>query len=280
MVLERLGEEQLQHRRDDGGDLHTVLLGEREPRRRLEPPHQDGRGRLARMHADREQQQPVRVGQRERGQRPHDARHVAVVVAGLARAPQVLVREHHALRAAGRAAGVDERRQIVVGASDGRPRIGSRELVELRPERDHRLHARRVGRRLLDGRAEGVRGHDEARLGVDQDPAELIGRQEKDRGRHHAARAPDRLVMTPTSGPFSVITTTRSPGPQAPLAEAPGEVRRAAVQLAGSVHATLEREGGTVAVPLESGVGEAGEIVRSDGGAHSGKSMLRACPKQ
>jgi hypothetical protein len=63
VLLERLRQQELQHRRDDRADLDRVLLRQLEEALRLEPAHEHRSRRLRHVQADDGDQQPVRVGE-------------------------------------------------------------------------------------------------------------------------------------------------------------------------------------------------------------------------
>ena len=187
VVLERLREQHVEHRRHDRCDLDAMLGNEPKPRLRLEPPHQNALRTPRMVERDVEDEQSVGMRQRQRRERALDARDVTRFVALTAGLPEIRVREHDALCASGRAPGVDECSEVVVGAWDDRRRVVGLERSEVVDDG----HA--AGRRVRELRQGGRRKHERRRRVVDE-TAELVGAQQEDRGRHDRAGAPDRVV--------------------------------------------------------------------------------------
>ena len=269
VLLQRLREQQVQHRRHHRDDLAAVLLRELEPALGVEPAHQHVPARLGRVQADARDEQPERVRERKRREAPDDPRHVARVLGDLAAQPEVLVREHHALRAAGRAAGVHQRREVVVGAFDDRRLAARLQLTELLGRDDAR-----GGCRLACGVGElGRRDHD-ACLGVVDDVPELRRREQKDRGRDHGAGAPERVVGDPDLGAVRHQHDDAVARLDPRVAKTLGETARPLVHSRRSVPLAFEEERLVVAVPLERLLGEPSEVVLSQ----RASSVRRPCP--
>ena len=126
MLLQGQRQEDLEDRRDDGRDLQLMLGDQGEERLRVKPAQQHGDARLRVVHPGERDEDPVGVRERQRSERAVDARHVGRFVGGVARVVEAPVGEHHALRATGGPAGVQQRRQLVV--PPGHDRAGRRGL--------------------------------------------------------------------------------------------------------------------------------------------------------
>ncbi len=231
VVLERLREEQLEHRRarprrsarDARPPARATCRAWNQRISTLECGSRD-------VEADDGHEQPERVRERQRGQRADDPRDVARVVAGLAGEPEVLVREHHALRPAGRAARVHQRGEVGARRRDDRRGLGLLELGEA------------VGGDDLDvarGLAGGVRQlrarEDEPRARVRDDVRELGRRQQEDRRCHDGPDAPDRVVGDADLGAVRHQHDDAVARLDAQLAQSACEPRRPAQQLGGPV---------------------------------------------
>jgi hypothetical protein len=164
-----------------------MLGNEPKPRLRLEPPHQNASRLLGMVERDVEDEQSVGMRERQRRERTLDARNMTRCVALTARLPEIRVREHDALRASGRAPGVDECGEVVVGAWDDRRSVVGLERSEVVDDG----HVAGRGARELRKRG---RGENERRRRVVDETAELVGAQQEDRGRDDRAGAPDRVV--------------------------------------------------------------------------------------
>jgi hypothetical protein len=206
--------------------------------------------------------------ERQGGEPPADARHVAGLVARLAGVPEALVREQHTLRPTGRAAGVEERGRVRVVPRDDLRRSC---LLE-RGERDGSvagLGARdpadaldAFGRRA-NGAHELGRGDHAACAGVAQDVVELLGREQEDRGRDDGAGAPDRVVRHRHLGAVGRQHADAVAGLETLLKQTTGQPAPALEQVAGAVPAALEHQRLVVAEPGERFFGEPPEVVLS-----------------
>ena len=129
MILERLGQQHLDHRRHERAGLDPVLLDQGDPAGRVEPPHQVGGARLPCVQAGDRDQQPVGVRQRERQQDRVAARAVVALRPGRAGGIERGVGQGDALGAPGGAAGVEQGCQVIRAAVDDRQLLGLLELL-------------------------------------------------------------------------------------------------------------------------------------------------------
>ena len=164
-----------------------MLLRELQPGFGVEPAHEHRLRPAGVVEAHVEHEQPVGVRQRQARERSVDAVDVPRLVAAPAGLPEIRVREHDALRAAGRPAGVDERRQVAVRARDDRQRVAALVLREIG---DHA----NVACGGLDRFEDERRRDHERRLRIADEPAQLIGADEEDHRRDDGARTRDRVV--------------------------------------------------------------------------------------
>ncbi len=153
----------------------------RERERPLE--HQPG------AHARRHDQliEPVVERQRQHAEDDVVFLHPQVGADRRRRRQHVAVREHHALRVAGRARGVDDRGEIDVEAAARRRRVAlGRQIRILRPD-DRAFQVRRAGRRRLPDGAQVLVGDEERRPAVLEVVLELVGLGQRVDDRHHRA---------------------------------------------------------------------------------------------
>ena len=164
------------------------------------------------------------------------------------------VREHDALCAARRPAGVDERGQVVVGARHDRTNLGALQLLD-GDDPDRSALAGTLDRVAKRGRRD--RGD---RLRVEHDPAQLLGGEEEDHRRRDGSRAPDPVVGDADVG--RVLHHHHHPvaGTDPGRREACGRARRAVEELARAVPRALEEERVVVAAALVRRLGEPREV--------------------
>ncbi len=134
----------------------TLCLDEPEEVRGIEPPSQHGDTLLHRVHADR-REKPVGMRQRQWDDGACNPRNVAGLVAGLARVPQVVVSDHHALGRAGRTAGEHQRGEVRVVARHDLAGLGllqrreGDDAIDVVAGRQDLSHGARVARGCLHG---------------------------------------------------------------------------------------------------------------------------------
>ena len=169
--------------------------------------------------------------------------------------PEVRVGQHHALRPACRAAGVDERREVVVGARHDRDRVGLRGPIELLG-RDHPLRAGGIHRLVKGGRGDHERG-----LAVGDDAPQLGGRDEEDHRRDDRPCPRERVV---DDGDVRRVLHQHDHSVAGLDLEPGSEPARTLEELAGGMPGALEPECGVVAAALEDLLGEPGEVARAE----------------
>ena len=262
-VLQRLGEQHLDHRGHQRRALNLVPLGQGQELRRIEPALQHAQGALGGVESDQGHDHAVGVRQRQRRQRPGDPLGLRGLVRTAGAGVQVAVREHDALRPAGRAAGVHERRQVVVADGHDAAARGGLKFGEVDPanmpgkrvgraaDDDHVPQLRRARRRGGHRRQQLGGGHHGHRAGVGQDVLQF-GRadQEHNRG-DHRTRPPDRAVgdahLRAVRHQHHDPLAGRHPELRQPRRHPAGPVE----QVARPVGLALENEALVVAEPME-----------------------------
>ncbi len=281
MVLHRLREQHLQHRRHHRAELQPVLGHQLQPPGRLEPPleHRDAAtlGVQSRDHHD----EAVDVRERQRQQVAVDLGGATVGLQSPTGLEQPAVRQHDSLGAPGRAAGVEQGREVVVLARTDRLHVGVLELGEerdaLRPvgllAHDDEGDVEAGGRRVHERQQLGCHDRDPG-AGVDEDVAQLrLGLQEDHRG-HHGARAPDGAVADEHLRGVHHHHDDPVAGLDTQPAQSGSGACRALVDLARGVPPALEQQGVVVAEALLVALGQRGEVARP------GISARHGSPKQ
>ena len=186
---------------------------------------------------------------------------------------QVAVREHDALRPAGRAAGVHERGQVIVTDADDVAGRGGLKLGEVHPanvpgkrgrpaaDDDHVPQLRRSRRRGGHRGQQLGRRHHRHGTGVGQDVRQL-GRadQEHHRG-DHRPRPPDRAVGDAYLRAVRHQDHYPLAGRHAQLHQPRCRPAGPVEQLARPVRPALENEALVVAEPVERRLGQRGKVV-------------------
>jgi hypothetical protein len=199
VLLERLPEQHPDHRRHQRALLHPVLLDQRHEAGGVEPAHEHAQPGLDRVQPGHRHHQPVDVGQGQRQQPADPAGHVPRGVAGRAGGVQRGVREGDALAPAGRAAGVEQRGEVVVrrstsdssspASSCSQGTVPSTAPPTSSPEGSAHDHHRLAARRRLHLRQELRRRHERDGARVLGDVPQLgLGEQEQ----HRRGDAPAR----------------------------------------------------------------------------------------
>ena len=146
----------------------------------------------------------MRQGQRD--DRARNPRDVAGLVTGLARLPQVVVRDHHALGRAGRATGEHQGREVRVVAGHDLAGFGLLERREgddalgIVARRQYPSHGARIASGSLHGGEELGGGHDCSRVGTRQDVSKVVGLKQEDRRGDDRSCSPQSVVDDPHLG--------------------------------------------------------------------------------
>ncbi len=267
MALERLRQQQVDHRRHDRAGLKAVLVDQIEERGGVEPAQQDRDRTLRRVHRGDRHEHPVGVRQRQRHQRSIQAAGVGHLLDRLARVVQVGVREHHALGPAGRSPRVQQGGEIVIVTGDDRGGLRVVEVgqgdhaVALAAVRTDHVPDRIETRHRVGDLVDELRSRDHrARFRVLDHVAKVL-HPEQERGRcDHRARTPQSLVHDAHLGPVDHADHDPLARCDSELCKPAGNPARALEQLARAVPAALEKQRLVVAPALVRRLGQAGQI--------------------
>lgn len=206
--------------------------------------------------------------QRQRGQSPVETGHVGGLAGRVAGEVQIGVGKHHPLRAAGGSAGVEQRRQVVVGAVEDRGRV--RRLQRMQRQDvvtvdlaggDHEPDAVEPGHGLADLAGELGCGHHAGGLGVGEQAAQILGREQEGRRCNHRTGAPQRAVDDPDLRAVGHRHHDAIARGDPQLLQSAGDPAGALKQLAGAVPTLLEQQRSVIATALHSPLGEPSQVV-------------------